>query len=140
MNRPSSIVGIDIVKINQIKDSIDRFGNRFLRRVFTHDEIEYCLGRKYSAAESFAARFAAKEATVKVLRPDNFWIDWRSIEVRKYPTGWCDILLYGKANSLARKRGITAISVSLSHDGDYATAVVLAELDSQTALTEVPIQ
>jgi holo-[acyl-carrier protein] synthase len=78
---------------------------------------------------SLAARFAAKEATVKVLRPHDTPFDWRSIEIRRSPQGWCDIVLYEPASTLAQDRGITALSLSMSHENEFATAVVIADID-----------
>jgi holo-[acyl-carrier protein] synthase len=80
-------------------------------------------------ASSLAARFAAKEATIKVLRPNGLpdeAVDWRSIEVRREETGWCSLRLTGEARVLAERAGVTDISVSLSHEGEMATAVVVA--------------
>ncbi len=124
-------VGIDLVEVRHIQDSIDRFGDRFLNRIFTREEQLYCqsLSSSVMTAQSLAARFAAKEATIKVLRPDVFMLDWRSIEVRRSPDGWCDIALYELAVDLALRRGITAFSVSMSHEKEYATAVVIADFE-----------
>ena len=122
-------VGIDLVEVRHIQDSIDRFGDRFLNRIFTREEQFYCksLSNFSMTARSLAARFAAKEATIKVLRPDVFMLDWRTIEVRRSPGGWCDIALYEQARELAQSRGIAAFSVSMSHEEEYATAVVVAD-------------
>jgi holo-[acyl-carrier protein] synthase len=89
------------------------------------------MGRSTASgiAQCFAARFAAKEATMKVLRPaEDAYLNWLDIEVRRYPAGWCDIMLYEEAAALARKRGITELSVSMSHEQAYATAVVIADI------------
>jgi holo-[acyl-carrier protein] synthase len=124
-------VGIDIIDVHAIKDSIQRFGERFLNRVYTQEEQAYCLGLTSieAAMRSLAARFAAKEATVKVLRPHDTPFDWRSIEIRRSPQGWCDIVLYEPASTLAQDRGITALSLSMSHENEFATAVVIADID-----------
>jgi holo-[acyl-carrier protein] synthase len=122
-------VGIDIVDVHHIQDSINRFGNRFLNRLFTPEEQTYCQSLQNSAAisQSFAARFAAKEATVKVLRPEAAMLDWRTIEIQRHQEGYCDIVLYKEAAILAQQRGIIALSVSMSHEAQYATAVVIAD-------------
>jgi holo-[acyl-carrier protein] synthase len=124
-------VGIDIVEVQQIQDSIERFGQRFLDKIFTPDEQIYCSSYTHisATAQSFAARFAAKEATIKVLRPDpdEAWLDWRTIEVRRMPAGYCDIQLHHDAAQLAKSRGIRALSVSMSHEAAYATAIVIAD-------------
>lgn len=129
MNTSPYRVGIDIVEVQQIQDSIARFGNRFLDKIFTVDEQTYCNSyTQISAiAQSFAARFAAKEATLKVLRPEGTGLDWRTIEVRRMPAGYCDIQLHQAAAELAKSRGIRALSVSMSHELAYATAIVIAD-------------
>ncbi|HEX4208299.1 MAG TPA: holo-ACP synthase [Ktedonobacteraceae bacterium] len=124
-------VGIDIVKVCHIQDSIERFGNRFLNRIFTKGELAYCqsLSSASAVAQSMAARFAAKEATIKVLRPEVYMLDWRNIEIHRSEGGWCDLVLSGEATDLARSRGIAAFSVSMSHEEEYATAVVIADTE-----------
>jgi holo-[acyl-carrier protein] synthase len=80
------------------------------------------------ATERLAARFAAKEATLKVLRAGDEGISLRAIEVRRDPGGWVDLELTGPAAALAAEAGLSGFAVSLTHDGGYASAVVLAEL------------
>jgi holo-[acyl-carrier protein] synthase len=82
------------------------------------------------AAASLAARFAAKEATIKVLRPEDSTPAWKSIEVRRHPSGWCELHLTGEAARLAAAADVTDLAVSLTHDGDLAAAVVLAQCGS----------
>ncbi|GCF08025.1 holo-ACP synthase [Dictyobacter arantiisoli] len=122
-------VGIDIVEVGEIQASIDKFGSRYLEQVYTKEEQRYCqsLSNTSAKTQSFAVRFAAKEATIKVLRPHTEVIHWLNIEVHRYPAGWCDIELHAAAADLARQRGIAALSVSLSHEKNYATAVVIAD-------------
>jgi len=103
---------------------LERFGERFMRRLFTVDEIAYAKQAPRLAAERLAARFAAKEATLKAFDLGHEGIDWRDIEVRKLPSGACHLALHGKAAALAAARGADEIAISLSHDGDYATAIV----------------
>jgi holo-[acyl-carrier protein] synthase len=126
-------VGTDLTEVQAVADSINTFGDRYIRRVYTDHEIDYCTGDPQHEAERFAARFAAKEAVVKVLRPTDVRPDWRSIEVRRDRQGWCEINLCDLADELAMKAGITALAVSLSHDGAYASAVVVAQLADATA-------
>ncbi len=129
---PSVRVGVDLVPVGDVADSVERFGARYLDRVFTPHEVDCCrradarTGRApgYSA-ESLAARFAAKEATLKVLRPDGWRPDWRSIEVRSTPGGWCEIHLSGQAAVLAAEAGIGELEVSLTHETMVAVAVVV---------------
>jgi holo-[acyl-carrier protein] synthase len=78
-----------------------------------------------------AARFAAKEATMKVLRPRDERPDWRTIEVRRDPGGWCELALSGSAARLAHDAAIDSLSVSLSHEAGMANAVVVATLLGQ---------
>lgn|SRR5689334_4012247 len=122
-------VGVDVASVAEVASSIARFGERYVRRLFTDDEAAYCRaapGRV--AAERFAARFAAKEAAVKVLRPAAPWTDWREIEVQRSADGWTEVVLHGEAAALAERAGIAALHLSVSHTSEYAAAVVVAEL------------
>ena len=118
--------GTDLVEIAQVTDSIARFGERYLRRIFTDHEIDSCRGEPPVVAAGLAARFAAKEATVKVLRPGGAGPDWRSIEVVRHPAGWCDLHLTGEARRLADEAGISKLALSMSHEAGVAGAVVVA--------------
>ena len=123
------VVGVDLVSVARMRESIEKFGAKFLKRVFTAREIAYCTKSEASAAERFAARFAAKEAALKVLRVESAWMELlASIEVVRAAGGWVDLALKGGALAVARHRGVTQWSVSLSHEGDAAIAVVLAEI------------
>src|SRR6185295_4317260 len=88
-------LGVDIVSVSEVSRSLERFGERYVRRVFTAREAAYCrAGAGQVATARFAVRFAAKEATLKALRPEAPSGDWRSIEVRRHdPSGWCDVVL-----------------------------------------------
>ncbi len=123
----SVVVGTDLVQISRVAASIARFGDRFVRRMFTADEIVYCTRDPRTSAERYAARFAAKEATLKVLRPEAHWLDWRTIEIVRMPGGWCELALHGTAKTMADDAKLHSFSLSMSHEGDYATAVVLAQ-------------
>jgi holo-[acyl-carrier protein] synthase len=94
--------------------------------VYTAHEISCCIGTPEVAARALAARFAAKEATIKVLRPIGHQPDWRSMEVRKDPGGWCHMALSGHAADLVSQAGIMELEVSLTHDDNMAAAVVVA--------------
>jgi holo-[acyl-carrier protein] synthase len=126
-------VGIDLVQVREIERSIADFGDHFVTRVFTEHEIAWCRQAPSAAGERFAARFAAKEAAVKVLRPGDVGMDLRTIEVRRTEEGWTELLLHGTAEQLAKARGFDAFSVSLSHEGDYAAAVVVGYRSGGTA-------
>ena len=119
-------VGFDLVKISRISDSIDQFGVRFEQKLFTAGELAYAYNGEGLSSERLAARFAAKEAVIKALRLSEAGIAWRDIEVRKLPDGDCDLLFHGRVAELAGEMGVTEVALSLSHDGDYAGAVVTA--------------
>jgi holo-[acyl-carrier protein] synthase len=128
------VVGVDLVSVRDVAESLARFGERYTRRLFTNDEITYCLLDPESAPQRFAARFAAKEATMKLLRVrDAEVVSWLSIEVRRSPDGWCDLVLHGKAIELAAQAGVTDLALSMSHELDYATATVIGRRDQQPA-------
>ena len=123
-------VGIDIVQISRIGDSLQHFGDRFLARIFTADEAAYATAcGEASAPERLAARFAAKEAAMKALCLGDAGVGWRDIEVLQMDNGACRLALHGRAAQLVAARGVDDIALSLSHDGDYATAVVTALRD-----------
>ncbi|HEX3693870.1 MAG TPA: 4'-phosphopantetheinyl transferase superfamily protein [Polyangia bacterium] len=121
---PRVVVGVDLVQVSQVAVSLDSLGEAYMRRICTADEIATCNANPMMAPARFAARFAAKEATLKALRLDDQGLDLRSIEVKQMPGGWTDLVLHGRAKQLADEAGWSSVSVSLSHEGDYATAVV----------------
>ena len=120
-------VGIDIVRISHIAESIERFGQRFLRRIYTADEIAYAEAAPTLRAERLAARFAAKEAGLKALQLADAGVSWTDLEVHRAQSGDCELRLHRSAHSAARASGICDIALSLSHEGDYATAIVMAQ-------------
>jgi holo-[acyl-carrier protein] synthase len=124
----SLLVGIDLVQISDVVGAIEQFGPRYLQRVFTDGEIRYCSQFEKGAGEHYASRFAAKEATFKVLRLNDDSLAFRSVEVRRERSGHCEIVLHGEARELADRVGIASLAVSMSHEADFATAVVVAEL------------
>jgi holo-[acyl-carrier protein] synthase len=119
--------GVDIAEVSRLRESIARFGDRFLRRIFTDGEIQYCE-KKASRFESYAARFAAKEAGMKALGTG--WsrgIRWRDIEVVR-PNGQRPTLhLHGEAAAIAAKLGTKNIVLSLTHTSEQALAHVILE-------------
>jgi holo-[acyl-carrier protein] synthase len=120
-------VGTDLIEIARIAQSVERYGERFLRRVFTPREIEYCQ-RKKNAAESFAARFAAKEASAKALGTGiSRGVGWLELEVTRAPGERPTLQLTGRAAARARSLGVAHISLSLTHSRDQALAVVIME-------------
>lgn len=126
-------VGFDLVQISRIVDSITCFGDGFTKRLFTADELAYAGQGQGLVPQRLAARFAAKEAAIKALRWSNAGIGWKDIEVRKLPDGDCELALHGRAAELAKGMGMTSMSLSLSHDGDYAGAVVAVGFEPKTA-------
>jgi holo-[acyl-carrier protein] synthase len=119
-------VGLDLVEVAQVEASVARFGDRYLRRIFTDHELSCCQGPPDVAAAGLAARFAAKEAALKVLRPSRARPKLCSIEVRRHADGWCEMTLSGQAAALAKEAGVQSLAVSLTHEGDLAGAVVVA--------------
>ncbi len=115
----TSELGIDIIRVSRIRDSLARFGDRFTQRVLTPNEIKYVRGR----AETMAGRWAAKEAVSKVLGLGVRGIGWRDIEVERLPTGQPAVKLHGRAARRAEQLGMGRIAVSISHESDYAVAI-----------------
>lgn len=141
-------VGIDLVSVSDVMASVERFGDQYVRRIFTPHEVDCCRGGGRGeesvpatetvptpatvptagpcySYESLAARFAAKEAAVKALRPVGPRPHWRDIEVHRSSDGWTEIRLFGKAAVLAAEAGIDELAVSLTHEGSTAAAVVV---------------
>ncbi|HEY8439228.1 MAG TPA: holo-ACP synthase [Candidatus Limnocylindrales bacterium] len=114
-----SELGIDIIKVERIRASIERFGERFSRRVLTPAEQRYVRLRP----ETFAGRWAAKEAVSKVLGLGVRGIGWRDIEIERLPTGQPSVRLHGRAAARAGQLGMERIALSISHESDYAVAI-----------------
>ncbi len=122
-------IGIDIVEIARVRRLMERWQDRFLRRVFTDEELAYA-NRRRDPAEHLAARFAAKEATLKALGTGlTMGVRWREMEVRRARGQRPTLALSGRAAELGEARGIRRLHVSLTHDGGLAVAQVLAEGD-----------
>lgn len=120
-------IGVDLVECARIQHSIDRFGDRFLHRVFTDGEIEYSMSMKFPARH-LAARFAAKEAVSKAFGTGiGKAMGWRNIDVRKKPNGEPFLIFSGPAQELAAKRGVTSAFVSLSHTEHHAIACIVLD-------------
>jgi holo-[acyl-carrier protein] synthase len=112
-------LGIDIIRIDRIRASLDRFGQRFTNRVLTPAEQAYVRARP----ETMAGRWAAKEAVSKVLGLGVRGIGWRDIEIERLPTGQPAVQLHGRAAERAEQLGMGRIAVSISHESDYAVAI-----------------
>jgi holo-[acyl-carrier protein] synthase len=122
-------VGVDLVSVDAVRESVRTHGERYLARVYTDRELDACRTDDGIAVERLAARFAAKEAAMKVLRPSaQDALAWRSIEVVGQPGGWVALQLSGGAAELAEEAGIEDLQLSITHEGLYACAVVVAEL------------
>ena len=119
--------GIDIAEVYRIAASVERFGRRFVERVFTEAEIRYCES-KANKAERYAARFAAKEAGMKAIGTG--WsrgVRWRDIEVQRQPGGRPTVAFHGKAGEYFAKLGAEQAHLSLTHTKGMALAVVVLE-------------
>ena len=116
------LTGIDIIEIDRIQNVLSRYGNRFLNKIFTPDEIQYCRGR----SPNLAGRFAAKEATMKALKTGARGVSWKDIEVIRASNGAPSIKLYNRALARSESLGVSSLSISFSHSRDYAVASVIA--------------
>src|ERR1700741_2811237 len=119
--------GIDIAEVPRIRQSIVRFGDRFLRRIYTAGEIRYC-DAKANRVERYAARFAAKEAAMKALGTGwNHGVGWQDGEVVRKPGGRPTMIFHGKAAEFAAKLGAKNVALSLTHTKEQAMAQVILE-------------
>lgn len=119
--------GIDMAEIGRIQQAIERYGHRFLDRIYTPAEQAYCL-RKRNSAESFAARFAAKEAGAKALGTGiSRGVHWLEIEVVRQPGGRPSLQFHGRAAQRAAQMGVTHAALSISHTNQLAIASVMLE-------------
>jgi holo-[acyl-carrier protein] synthase len=119
--------GIDIAEVPRIRHSIERFGDRFLHRIYTAGEIRYC-DSKANRVERYAARFAAKEAAMKALGTGwSHGVRWRDCEVSRLPGGRPTILFHGKAGEIAATLGLKNAALSISHTEAQAIAQVILE-------------
>jgi holo-[acyl-carrier protein] synthase len=120
-------IGIDLVDCARIENSIARFGERFLKRVFTEGEIAYSQSMKFPARH-FAARFAAKEALSKAFGTGiGKSMSWRDLDVRKKESGEPYVVLIGGAERMAQERGVEKVWISLSHTETVGMATVILE-------------
>jgi holo-[acyl-carrier protein] synthase len=121
------ITGVDIQPIDEVRESIARFGDRYLKRIFSDRELDECPTNPESMARSLALRFAAKEAALKILRPDDHIPSWRSIEVLLRGCEGPRISLSGEAEELAGLIGVKRMLLSVSLSRDCGIATVLAD-------------
>ena len=119
--------GIDAVEIGRIQRAMDRYGKRFLNRVYLEAEQAYCL-RKRKSAESLAARFAAKEAAAKALGTGiSYGVSWLEIEVVRERSGKPSLCFHGRAAEIAGRLGVVRSALSLTHTVEIAMASVVLE-------------
>ena len=118
---PTSAVGVDVIEIERVEAALARFGERFLRRVYTAEEAAFCRGRVHE----LAARFAAKEAVMKALGTGAKGVAWREIEVLPNHRGKPLVYLHGRAKERAERIGLEGIDISMSHSRDFAVAFVV---------------
>ena len=119
--------GIDMAEVPRVRAAIERYGRRFVERVYTPAEIAY-VERKANRFERYAARFAAKEAGMKAIGTG--WrqgIRWQDFEVSNLPSGRPTLRLHGVAARVAQKLGVKSISLSLTHTAEHGMAFVILE-------------
>lgn len=120
-------LGIDIAEVPRIREAIERFGARFLERIYTAGEIRYC-DSKANRTERYAGRFAAKEAAMKALGTGwNHGVRWRDCEVVRMPGSRPTMHFHGKAGEFAARLGVKNAALSISHTADQAIAQVILE-------------
>ncbi|HZT33660.1 MAG TPA: holo-[acyl-carrier-protein] synthase [Bryobacteraceae bacterium] len=119
--------GVDLAEVPRIRAAAERFGRRFLERVFTSREIDY-VERKANRYERYAGRFAAKEAGMKAIGTGwKHGVRWQDFEVANLPSGKPTLLLHGRAAEVANRMGVKAVSLSLTHTAELGMAHVILE-------------
>ena len=121
-------VGVDIVELWRIKAVVDRWGQRFLDRIYTPEEQAYCRGR----IPQLAARFAAKEAVMKALGTGIRGVGWRDIEVTRKRGRPPQIALHSRGSARAARMGMTQVAISISHSREYAVVSVVMSVDEDS--------
>src|SRR5215471_19384052 len=120
-------IGVDVIECSRIQRSIERFGDRFLQRVFTEGEIEYSMSMKFPERH-FAARFAGKEAVAKAFGTGiGKTVGWRNIDIQKKGNGEPFLVFSGPAKAVTTERGVTSALITLSHTEHHAVACVVFE-------------
>ncbi len=124
-NPPIIKIGTDICQTNQIKSAYKRYGNRFLKRVLTENEIKYVTSNKKNLITRLAGRFAAKEATSKVLGTGLKGVYFKEIEILREVSGAPKLILHKRAKKKAQEKNLVNFEVSISHERDFAIAFVV---------------
>ena len=119
-------IGTDICSIQRVEAAYKQFGNKFLTRILTEDEIAYVLSAPKHTITRLAVRIAAKEATAKALGTGFKGMSWRDVEVGHHSSGAPTVMLHGRAAQRATQLGFKHWEISLSHEREYAIATVLA--------------
>jgi holo-[acyl-carrier protein] synthase len=120
--------GVDLAEVPRIRAAIERFGERFINRIYTPREIAYVERRGASRFQRYAARFAAKEAGMKAVGTGwRHGIGWQDFEVANLPSGKPTLLFHGVAASFAEKLGVRTVSLSLTHTDETGMAIVILE-------------
>lgn len=120
-------IGIDIIEVNRIQSSHERFGERFLKRILHPNEIGYCLSHK-TPAPFLAARFAAKEAVSKAFGTGiGAQLGWQDIEIARKESGEPYVILHGAGQDLLKERAARVVLISLSHTQNHAAAVAILD-------------
>lgn len=131
-------VGLDLVQISQIAHSLLQFGDAFTQRLFTLGEIGSVTHAGAPGPAGLAARFAAKEAVIKALNLSEAGVNWRDIEVHQRPDGSCGLQFHHQVAAQAQALGLVQWQISLSHDGDYAAAIVIGRSAPSPLATHDP--
>lgn len=118
-------IGVDIVKVERVKEAVQRWGDKFTDRLFTQGELSYCFGR-HNPYISLSARFAAKEAVVKAIS-SGIPFSFREAEVVNSPGGQPILKVRGRLAEFLKEKGVVNIHLSLSHENEFAVAYVLLE-------------
>ena len=118
-------VGTDSIEIVRIRTAIQKIGGRFVQKIFTDNEKEYCESKR-NPYESYAARFAAKEAVLKALGMGLGGCKWTDVEIINQESGRPEVVLHGQAAQTASKKNIASVLISLSHDRERAVAFAVA--------------
>src|ERR1700680_3532599 len=119
--------GVDLAEVGRIREAIERYGERFMRRIYTESEIAY-VERKANRFERYAGRFAAKEAGMKAIGTGwTHGVRWREFEVANLPSGRPTLKLHGEAARIAEQLGVKLISLSITHTSELGMAHVILE-------------
>jgi len=118
-------IGTDICSIKRIADAYERFGQKFLERILTEQEIAYVLSAPPHTVTRLAGRFAAKEAASKTLGTGWHGLGWKEVEIVRLPSGEPTLRLHGRAIEIAKRRGLSRWEVSMSHEREFAMSTVL---------------